>query len=145
MRRWLFLAKQSAAAADVKIDLIQSVHVEGRVVDARNGKPVPEVSVGVYGPMRQRRGAAIVSAKTETDGRDRFRLPRSQTDCYICGPFRAEFGRRPRVGGRLKFSPACGIFRPGPRVRARLAEARACRACDTTLKTRVQGMLHRAA
>ena len=83
--------------AVVTIELIRGVQVEGTVVDARNGNPVAEVGVGVYGPIRPRSGAAIVSAKTDTDGRYRFRLPPGQTEFYICGPLPAEYGRR--VGG----------------------------------------------
>jgi hypothetical protein len=72
--------------AEVTIELIRGVQVEGKVVDAANGNPVAEVGVGVYGPMRPRSGAAIVSAKTDADGRYRFRLPPGQTIFYICGP-----------------------------------------------------------
>ena len=70
------------------------VQVEGKVVDARNGNPVANVGIGLYGPMRPRSGAAIVSAKTDFDGRYRFRLPPGQTHFYICGPVPAEYGRR---------------------------------------------------
>jgi protocatechuate 3,4-dioxygenase beta subunit len=80
--------------AQVEIKLIRGVQVEGKVVDARNGNPVAEVGIGVYGPMRPRSGAAIVSAKTDSDGRYRFRLPPGQTHFYICGPAPAEYGRR---------------------------------------------------
>jgi hypothetical protein len=78
--------------AEVVIELIRGVQVEGRVVDARDGTPVPEVGVGVYGPMRPRSGPAIISAKTDHDGRYRFRLPPGQTTFYICGPVPAGYG-----------------------------------------------------
>jgi hypothetical protein len=48
-------------SAEVAIEPIRGVQVEGKVVDARSGNPVPEVGVGVYGPMRPRSGAAIIS------------------------------------------------------------------------------------
>jgi 5-hydroxyisourate hydrolase-like protein (transthyretin family) len=79
--------------AEVAIELIRGVQVEGKVVDARDGNPVADVGVGVYGPTRPRSGAAIVSAKTDKEGRYRFRLPPGQTYFYICGPVPAEYGR----------------------------------------------------
>jgi hypothetical protein len=86
-------------AAEVTIELIRGVQVEGKVVDARNGKPVAEVGIGVYGPMRPRSGAAIASASTDNEGRYRFRLPPGQTYFYICGPVPAAYGPRPTPGG----------------------------------------------
>ena len=91
--------------AKVAIELIRGVQVEGKVVDASNGNPVAEVGVGVYGPMRPRSGAAIVSAKTDNDGRYRFRLPPGQTDFYICGPVPAEYDGR-LDGGQTVEIPA---------------------------------------
>ncbi len=87
-----------AKTTEVTIELIRGVQVEGRVVDAMTGNPVAEVGVGVYGPMRPRSGAAIVSAKTDNDGRYRFRLPPGQTYFYICGPVPAEYGTRTNGG-----------------------------------------------
>ena len=84
MRRWLFLAKQSAAAADVKIDLIQSVHVEGRVVDARNGKPVPEVSVGVTAQCDSGGGRRSSAPRPKLMAETGSGCRAVQTDCYIC-------------------------------------------------------------
>ena len=83
---------------EVSIELIRGVKVEGKVIDARNGKPVAGVGIGVYGPVRPRSGAAIVSTKTDDEGRYRFRLPPGQTYVYICGPVPAEYGRQARGG-----------------------------------------------
>jgi hypothetical protein len=80
--------------AEVVIELIRGVQVEGKVVDARNANPVAGVGVGVYGPMRPTSGAAIIRAETDKDGRYRFRLPPGQTNFYICGPFPAEYGQQ---------------------------------------------------
>jgi hypothetical protein len=79
--------------AVVTIELIRGVQVEGKVVDTMTGNPVAGVGVGVYGPIRPRSGAAIISATTDTEGRYRFRLPHGQTDFYICGPAPAEYGQ----------------------------------------------------
>ncbi len=76
---------------EITIELIRGAQVEGRVIDARNGNPVAEVGVGVYGPMRPPGGAAIISAKTDNEGRYRFRLPPGQTTFYICGPVPAGY------------------------------------------------------
>jgi hypothetical protein len=84
--------------AEVAIELIRGVQVEGKVFDARNGNPVAGVGVGVYGPMRPRSGAAIISAKTDNNGRCRFRLPPGQTHFYICGPVPPEYGQQPDGG-----------------------------------------------
>jgi hypothetical protein len=68
---------------EVEIELIRGVQVEGRVIDA-DGRPVAGIGVGVYGPIRPRSGAAIVSMKTDQDGRYRFRLPPGETYFYVC-------------------------------------------------------------
>jgi hypothetical protein len=96
--------------AEVAIELIRGVQVEGKVVDARSGNPVPEVGVGVYGPMRPRSGAAIISAKTDNDGRYRFRLPPGQTHFYVCGPVPAEYGRQPDGGHAVEIPAGAPEF-----------------------------------
>jgi hypothetical protein len=88
---WTYQAAADTAlwpgrTTEVTIELIRGAQVEGSVIDARNGNPVAGVAVGVYGPMRPRSGAAIISAKTDNEGRYRFRLPPGQTTFYICGP-----------------------------------------------------------
>jgi hypothetical protein len=79
---------------EVAIELIRGAQVEGKVIDARNSNPVAGVRVGVYGPMRPRSGAAIISAETDKEGRYRFRLPPGQTYFYICGPVPAGYDGR---------------------------------------------------
>jgi hypothetical protein len=82
--------------SEVEIELIRGAQVEGRVVDADSGLPVAGVGVGLYGPIRPRSGAAIISAKTDHAGRYRFRLPPGETYIYICGPVPPEYGQRYR-------------------------------------------------
>jgi hypothetical protein len=106
--------------AEVVIELIRGVQVEGKVVDARNGNPVAGVGVGVYGPMRPRSGAAIISAKTDKDGRYRFRLPPGQTYFYICGPVPAEYGQQPDGGHTVEIPAGTRDFTvPAIEVRPR--------------------------
>ncbi len=71
--------------ADVVIELVEGVRVEGRVVVGPN-QPAAGVGVGMYGPARPKTGAAILSATTDAQGRYRFRLPPGETYFYICGP-----------------------------------------------------------
>ncbi len=96
---------------EVEIELIRGVQVEGQVVDADTGQPVAGVGVGVYGPIRPRSGAAIVSETTDKDGRYRFRLPPGETWFYVCGPAparvratdpRRSHGRDPRRGAGIR-------------------------------------------
>jgi Carboxypeptidase regulatory-like domain len=79
---------------EVQIELIRGLQVEGQVVDGDSRAPVAGVGVGLYGPIRPRSGAAIVSATTDKEGRYRFRLPPGETFFYICGPVPAEYGPR---------------------------------------------------
>ncbi len=82
---------------EVEIELIRGVQVEGQVVDADSGQPVAGVAVALYGPIRPRSGAAIISATTDEKGRYRFRLPPGETYFYIFGrPIPSEFGRMSR-------------------------------------------------
>ncbi|MHB1561067.1 MAG: carboxypeptidase regulatory-like domain-containing protein, partial [Isosphaeraceae bacterium] len=79
----------------VTIELIRGVLVEGQVVDARSGRPVAEVGVGLYGPIRPRSGAAILGTTTDDDGRFRFRLPPGETFFYLTGPAPARYSGFP--------------------------------------------------
>jgi hypothetical protein len=109
---------------EVAIELIRGVHVEGKVIDARNGNPVASVGVGVYGPMRPRTGAAIVSATTDNDGRYQFRLPPGQTYFYICGPVPAEFGQQARGGHTVEIPVDARDFTvPDIEIRPEVAKA----------------------
>ena len=80
---------------EVEIELIRGVQVEGQVVDADSGRPVAGVVVGLYGPIRPRSGAAIISTTTDQDGRYRFRLPPGETYFYIYVRPRPEYGQQP--------------------------------------------------
>jgi RNA polymerase sigma factor (sigma-70 family) len=106
---WTYRAAADTAlkpgqTTEVTIELIRGVAVEGEVVDAQSSKPLAGVGVGVYGPMRPRSGAAIVSATTDKEGRYRFRLPPGETIIYPCGPFPQgyQFGQ----GGQTVAIPA---------------------------------------
>jgi hypothetical protein len=79
--------------SEVTIELIRGVRVEGRVVDGRNGDPLVDIGIGMYGPMRPSSGAATIIAKTDNDGWYRFRLPPGRTHFYIYGPIPAEYGQ----------------------------------------------------
>ncbi len=89
---------------EVEIELIRGVQVEGQVVDADSGRPVAEVGVGLNGPIRPGSGAAIISTKTDQDGRYHFRLPPGETNFYICGPAPAKYGPWP-TGGQTAVIP----------------------------------------
>ncbi len=87
---WTYRAVDSAdlvpgKATEVKIELIAGVTVEGKVEDENSGKGISGIMVGHYGPMRPHSGAAIVSARTDPEGRFRFRLPPGRTKFYISG------------------------------------------------------------
>ena len=69
---------------EVTIELIEGVLVEGKVVEAGTGRPITGISMGMYGPARPRSGAAIIIAKTDENGRYRFRLPPGEAYLYVC-------------------------------------------------------------
>lgn len=106
---------------EVEIELIRGVAVEGKVVDGGTGEPLAGVGVGLYGPMRPRSGAAIVSETTDKEGRYRFRLPPGETRFYVCGPVPAGYGRAP-VGGHNIVIPADARVFTVPKIEIRKAE-----------------------
>jgi RNA polymerase sigma factor (sigma-70 family) len=71
--------------AEVTIELIAGVLVEGQVVDAATGDPVAGVFIGMYGPARPRTGAAIMGSTTDEKGKYRFHLPPGKTQLYVAG------------------------------------------------------------
>ncbi len=71
--------------AEATVEILEGVIVEGRVVEAGTGKPVPGAFVGMYGPERPRSGAAILSVTADGEGRYRFRLPPGPTYLYFPG------------------------------------------------------------
>jgi hypothetical protein len=79
------LALHPGKTAEVTIELIEGALVEGMVVDAATGDPVPGVFIGMYGPARPDSGPAITSMKTDEKGRYRFRLPPGKTRLYTSG------------------------------------------------------------
>jgi protocatechuate 3,4-dioxygenase beta subunit len=79
------LALHPGKTPEVTIELIEGVMVEGKVVDAATGDPVPDVFIGMYGPARPHSGAAIMGATTDKKGQYRFRLPPGKTQLYTAG------------------------------------------------------------
>lgn len=77
---------KSGAAAEVAFELIRGVDVEGKVVAQGAGTPVGGATVGVYGPYRPRSSSATRGAKTDPEGRYRYRLPPGETYFYVMGP-----------------------------------------------------------
>jgi hypothetical protein len=77
------LALHPGKTNEVTIELIEGVLVEGKVEEAGTRMPIVGISVGMYGPARPRSGAAIMSVKTDDQGRYRFRLPPGKTYLYI--------------------------------------------------------------
>ncbi len=76
---------QPGDAADVEIELIEGVVVEGKVVVAGTDQPAADIYVGVYGPARPPTSAAIYGARTDRTGRYKFRLAPGETKFYISG------------------------------------------------------------
>lgn len=76
----------AGATAEVAIELIRGVEVEGSVVEHGTGKPVEGAQVGVYGPSRPRTTAMTTMVATDARGRYRYRLPAGETYFYIARP-----------------------------------------------------------
>jgi beta-lactamase regulating signal transducer with metallopeptidase domain/protocatechuate 3,4-dioxygenase beta subunit len=90
-KRWTYRAAQdvvlkSGETADVTIEVIQGVDVEGKVVAKGTGKPVAGADVGVYGPNRPRTSAMTQAATTDASDRFHYRLPPGETYLYVMGP-----------------------------------------------------------
>jgi beta-lactamase regulating signal transducer with metallopeptidase domain/protocatechuate 3,4-dioxygenase beta subunit len=90
-RDWTYRAAQDVAltpgaTADVTIELIRGVEVEGTVVAEKTGAPIEGAEVGVYGPFRPRSGAMTSGVKTDAQGRYHYRLPSGETYFYASGP-----------------------------------------------------------
>ena len=80
------LALRAGTTSEVAIELIEGVLVEGKVLEAGTGKPITGISMGMYGPARPRSGAAINIAKTDENGRYRYRLPPGEAYLYLYDP-----------------------------------------------------------
>jgi protocatechuate 3,4-dioxygenase beta subunit len=74
------------ATAEVTIELIRGIDVEGTVVERGSGRPIEGAQVGVYGPFRPRTGAMTTGARTDARGRFHYRLPSGETYFYVMGP-----------------------------------------------------------
>ena len=57
------------------IELVDGCLIEGLVVDVDTKRPVSGAFVDVFGPVRPRRSASMLSTKTDEEGRYRLRLP----------------------------------------------------------------------
>ncbi len=73
----------SGKTADVDIELMRGVEVEGTVVIAGTNTPIPNTMIGMQGPNRPRSGAMVSSATSDEKGRYRFRLPVGETYFYV--------------------------------------------------------------
>ncbi len=71
--------------AEVSIELIRGVAVEGTVLVHGTNTPLQGARVGVYGPFRPRSGAMTTGATTDANGRYRYRLPAGETYFYVMG------------------------------------------------------------
>jgi hypothetical protein len=80
------VALKSGETADVTIELIRGVEVEGTVVDKATGKPVEGAEMGVYGPFRPHTSGMTRGSKTGADGRYHYLLPPGETLLYVMGP-----------------------------------------------------------
>ena len=90
-RDWTYRAAQDVrlvpgATAEVTLELIRGVEVEGSVVAQETGMPVEGVQVVVYGPFRPRSTPMTTGVTTDAQGRYRYRLPSGETNFYVMGP-----------------------------------------------------------
>lgn len=69
--------------AEVTIELIRGVDVEGSVITRGTGAPAAKAQVGVYGPFRPRSGDMTLGATTDAQGHYHYRLPPGETYFYI--------------------------------------------------------------
>jgi protocatechuate 3,4-dioxygenase beta subunit len=77
------VAVRPGAVAEVEIDLIEGVLVEGVVVAADTGRPVAGAAVALHGPARPPTSHAVLRAETDREGRYRFRLPPGETEFFV--------------------------------------------------------------
>jgi hypothetical protein len=87
---WTYRAAQdvelkSGWTKAVMIQLIRGVEVEGTALSRDTREPLQGANIGVYGPFRPHSGAATLGAKTDAQGRYRYRLPPGETYFYIMG------------------------------------------------------------
>jgi beta-lactamase regulating signal transducer with metallopeptidase domain len=88
---WTYRAAQDVAlrsgeTAEVALELIRGVEVEGKVVLHGVGSSVAGADVGVYGPFRPRTSAMTRGAKSGANGTYHYRLPPGETYLYVMGP-----------------------------------------------------------
>jgi len=63
--------------------LIAGAVIRGRVVAEDNGEPIPDVSIGVYGPAHPESGAWVQGTQTGPDGAYLHRVPEGKQHLYI--------------------------------------------------------------
>jgi hypothetical protein len=131
------LALHPGKTNEVTIELIEGVLVEGKVAEAGTGKPIVGISVGMYGPARPRSGAAIMSTKTDDQGRYRFRLPPGNTYLYI-----SSGGQGPR-GSQSVVIPSNAKSFTAPTIEVRGAAAARPAALPARQKDTVDGVAAR--
>ncbi len=70
---------------DQDFALIEGSIITGRVTDRLTGRPIPGVSIGIYGPARPRSSAMVQSAVTDSEGTYRACVPPGQQFVYVLG------------------------------------------------------------
>ena len=73
--------KPGKAVRNVDFELVPGGIVVGRVTDL-SGKPIPNTSVGIYGPAHPRSSAWVQAVKTGRDGRYELRVPAGKNYVY---------------------------------------------------------------
>ncbi len=139
------------ATAEVTLDLIRGVEVEGTVVARGTGTPVEGADVGVYGPFRPRTSAMTTGAKTDARGRYRYRLPSGETYFYAMGPPKG-FTRLPNDGSSRTVTIPDGVpsyevppieIAPAVTVRGRVLDASGTPIAGATVVGMCQGSVCR--
>ncbi|MHB1562283.1 MAG: carboxypeptidase regulatory-like domain-containing protein, partial [Isosphaeraceae bacterium] len=87
-RDWTYRAGQDVEltpgqTAEVTIELIRGVEVEGSVITRGTGAPAAKAQVGVYGPSRPRSSEMSLGATTDAQGHYHYRLPPGETYFYV--------------------------------------------------------------
>ncbi len=73
--------KPGKVVSNFDFELVPGGVVEGKVTDAA-GKPIPNTSVGIYGPAHPRSSAWVQTTKTDGTGRYQLRVPAGKNYVY---------------------------------------------------------------